>query len=193
MLFVACGVVALVAGRRCALLLTGALTLGYFLLLDHSLSSNFFRIYLPLFPVFFLAVGRLADRPGHGPFLAWALVGLMLLAGSPALRPPGAAPLDATTPPGELLVEDSFMVNSGFYHPESLIYRFPDKRFIGMPLRPDRFERFRARYPSYEAILWHDFSVQDEIAAYLRESGRYEVVREGVNRHGRRYTVLVPR
>ena len=74
------------------------------------------------------------------------------------------------------------MVASGFFHPESLIYRFPHKRFIGMPLQPERFEDFRARSPEYRMILWHGFSVQNELGRYFRTSGRYEVLRSGASR-----------
>ena len=83
------------------------------------------------------------------------------------------------------------MVNSAFFHPESLIHRFPEKKFIGMPLDPARFEEFRRSFPDYRNVLWHDFSVQDELADYLTESG-YRVVAGATNDHGRRYTVLEP-
>ncbi len=184
------GLLAVALSRRRALIATATLTLAYFLLLDRSMSSNFFRIYLPLFPVLFLAVAHLASRR---PRLAVALAVAMLISGAPSLSPPGEVALSTVTPPPGLLAEEAFMVNSGFYHPESLIRRYPEKRFIGMPIDAERFEEFRALYPEYDAILWHDFSVQDEIARHLGDSGRYEVARSGVNAAGRRYRVLRPK
>ena len=190
MLYMACGVAAVSWTRRWPLWLATAGTLGYFLLLDGSMSSNFFRIYLPLFPLFCLALGELAGRAGRSATVGRALALALLLAGLPLLRPANAIPLEVVTPPAELLTEDAYMVNSSFYHPESLIWRYPDKRFIGMPLDPEEFERFRALHPDYRTILWHDISVQDALASYLENSLRYEVVGSGTNAAGRRYTLL---
>jgi len=192
-LFMLCGVAGLVLARRFTLLLSAGLALGYFLLLDRSLSAHFFRIYLPLFPLFCLALGEAAGAGAPRRRTGRVLAALLLLAGLPLLRPSSSPGLGVATPPEELLVEDAFMVNSGFYHPESLVWRFPDKRFVGMPLGPEEFERFRALHPDYRAILWHDFSVQDDLAQYLKTSGNYEVVRSGLNAAGRRYTVILPR
>lgn len=190
MLLMLCGVVAVVLSRSVALLATAALTLGYTLLLDDTLSSNHFRIYLPLLPVFFLAVGRLAAAPGGSRRLAWVLVVLMLVGGARSFRSPRMPTIEAATPAPELLEEDAYMVASGFFHPDSLVHRFPDKRFIGMPLRPDRFDEFRAAFPGYDAILWHGYTVQSELGRHLAESTRWEVVRTGVNPAGRRYSIL---
>jgi len=191
-LFMLCGVGGLLLARRLTLSLAAGLALGYFLLLDRSLSSHFFRIYLPLFPLFCLALGEACARRRASAHSGRILAALLLLAGLPLLRPASAPALDVVTPPEGLLVEDAFMVNSGFYHPESLVWRYPEKRFIGMPLGPQDFERFRAEHAEYRAILWHDFSVQDELARYLQTSGRYAVVRSGTNAAGRHYAVLLP-
>ena len=73
-----------------------------------------------------------------------------------------------------------------------MIYRWPDKRFLGMPLHPAAFEDFRRAYPEYDRILLHDFSVQDELIESLLSDPRWTVEREGTNRAGRRYLVLAP-
>jgi tetratricopeptide (TPR) repeat protein len=100
-------------------------------------------------------------------------------------------PLEQVTPPPELLHEDRYMVNSTFFHPESLIYRYPQRQFIGLPLRPEAFEEFRREFPGYDAVLWHDFSVQDDLLAYLLGPGGYRQEREARNAHGLRYRVLL--
>jgi hypothetical protein len=195
LLFMLCGAVCLLACRRVHLILAGSATLGYFLMLDSSMSSNFFRIYLVLFPAFFLAValtaGRLWKRRRRlGLWAGWGLVALMLLGGASLLRPPSGLTLELVTPPDGLLTGQAYMVNSSFYHPESLIFRYPEKRFVGMPLDPEQFEEFRTLYPGYDSILWHDFSVQDGLARYLREDPAWRLLRGGANDYGRRYVVL---
>jgi len=194
-LFMACAVAGLLASRRPEVILAGGATLGYFLVFDRSMSSHFFRIYLATFPALFIGVAACAGRSGpsvrRGPsWLGWALVGVMLIAGASYLSPPVMYPLEMVTAPPELLDDEAYMVNSGFYHPSSLIYRYPEKRFIGMPLGPERFEEFRVVHADYPAILWHDFSVQDELHRFLLGPGGYTVVREGANAYGRRFQVL---
>jgi hypothetical protein len=195
LLLMVCSLACLLLCRRWHLLLTGLLALAYLLLLDRSMSSNFFRIYLPLLPVFFLAVALCAGRLWRlksptAPWLGWTLVGLVILAGAGMLLPPPPMPIEMVTPPPELLEGDFYMVNSSFYHPESLIYRYPGKRFIGMPLEAAEFPEFRRLYPEYEQILWHDFSVQEGLARYLRQESGYRVERQGPNAFGRLYVVL---
>lgn len=197
LLFMLLGVVGVLLCRRADVTLTVVLTLGYFLLLDTTHSSNFFRIYLVVFPAFFLGLARasamLRDslRGLRGELPAWGLIALPLIGGASMLVPRPMLPLEMVTPPPDLLTADAYMVNSTFFHPESLIYRFPEKRFIGMPLDPARFEEFRRTFPQYRTVLWHDFSVQDELADYLTSSD-YRVVARAVNDRGRRYTVLEP-
>ncbi len=77
------------------------------------------------------------------------------------------------------------MVNSGYYLPESLMARYPEKKFIGLPAKPEEFERFRSLYPEYRAIVWHEeFSVQDELLRYLIDSGRYGVTSRWASDYG---------
>src|SRR5262249_58675578 len=121
---------------------------------------------------------------------AWGLVALTVATGARSLVPPDMVPLEMVTPPPELLTEPAYMVNSGFFQPDSLAYRFPEKSFIGMPLDPAQFDDFRKRFPRYRHVLWHDFSVQDELLRYLQQSGRATIVARGTNAYGRRYVVL---
>jgi hypothetical protein len=195
LLFMVCGVACVLASRRWYLIVPGVLGLIYLGLFDRTLSSNFFRIYLGLFPVLLAAIavvaGRLRalDRP-WAPVAAWGLIAVTVATGARSLVPPDMVPLEMVTPPPALLTEKAYMVNSGFYQPESLVYRFPEKSFIGMPLYPAEFEDFRKHFPRYRFILWHDFSVQSELARYLERSGKVTVVARGTNAFGRLYVVL---
>jgi len=200
-LFVVSGLLCVALSRRLDLILTAGLTLAYFLLLDGTNSSNFFRIWLVVFPAFFLATAIVASRvqrslaESRDPLLALglaaAIVLLPLAGGAPMLKPREMLPLSMVTPPASLLTEEAYLVNSSFFHPESLIHRFPDKSFLGMPLDPASFDRFRAAYPGFRQVLWHDFSVQDGLADHLKAGG-YRVVEQARNSHGRLYTVLAP-
>jgi hypothetical protein len=194
-LFMLCGLGCLVASRRPALILTGVATMSYFLLFDSTRSSHFFRIYLTLFPAFILGAALTAGalwRRGQrwSPWLGWLPVLLMIVGGAGMLRPTAGLALERVTPPKGLLTEEAYLVNSGFYHPESLIYRYPEKRFIGMPLRPEELEEIESAFPDYRHVLWHDFSIQDELGLGLRDGERYRPLRSGTNVYGRRYVVL---
>jgi hypothetical protein len=193
LLFMLGGVLCLAVSRRIHLLIAAGLSLLYFTLFDRTLSSNFLRILLGLFPVFFVAIGHAVARMHRlrQPVVRWlggVLVVLVLISGRRYLDPPPMDPLERFTPPPELLTGDAYMVNSGFYNPESLIYRFRDKRFIGMPLAPEQFEDFRRHYPDYHLVLWHEPSVQNRLAGYLRR--RYPVATSAVNQFGQRYFVV---
>ena len=191
-LFVLLGVAGVLLSRRRILIAVVGLTLGYFLLLDRSLSSNFFRIYLCVFPVLFWGIAVAAARLGRrGVVIASAPVAAVILAGAAMLNPPPAIPIEAVTPPERLLTDDRYLVNSGFYHPETLIYRFPERRFIGLPLEPEALSEFRRHFPDYEAILWHDFSVQDALKNAL-DAGLegYRPVQRDRNAYDRVYTVF---
>jgi hypothetical protein len=120
------------------------------------------------------------------------LVAGVLASGADMLRPPPMLPLEAVTPPPDLLTEDAYMVNGTFYHPESLIYRFPEKRFIGMPLDPAEFGDFRRAFPGYRTVLWHDFSVQEPLRIHLLNNEGYRIAAARANAFGRRYAVLAP-
>ena len=194
-LFMAIGLISIVISKRLSLFLSGLVPFVYFLFLDHSLSSNFFRIYLPLFPVFFVALSLAVKRlflagRWKSTLAGWSLVILVIGTGAKYLRPDPMYPLEEVTPPPEALTADAYMVNSGFYQPESLIYRFPDKRFIGLPLHPASFEDFYKNHNQYKFILWHEFSVQDELLKYLLQSGKFTIVRAFANNAGRKYLLL---
>ena len=194
MLFMLTAVVCLAACRRLHVLAAGVAGLVYFLLLDRSLSSNFFRIYLGIFPLLFAAVASVAARLRNGPgrqreWAAVAVVILVLLTGVRGLDPPPAHPLEEVTPPADLLTLDAYMVAGGFYQPESLIYRYPETRFIGLPLAPDAFDEFARHYPEVRGVVRHDFSVQAGLEATLRKAG-YRSRRVAFNAYGRRYEVL---
>ena len=165
----------------------------YFLLFDDSLSSHFFRIHLVVFPAFFIGIALTAQRlwdDGPKRWAALALLALPILSGAPLLRPAPMVPLEAVTPPPGFLDGDRYMVNSSFYHPESLIYRYPNKQFIGLPIDPAQLGEFLGHYPDYREVLWHDFSVQPEVAEDLARRAEASRVRESVNGYGRRYRLL---
>jgi hypothetical protein len=181
-----------VASRRLGLALAALASLLAFAL-DPTLSARFLRIWLGLFPVLFagvaIAAARLARAGAAGRAVAAALVLAPLAAGAPELRPRPAEPLEAATPPPELLARTHYLVNSGFYHPESLIYRYPERRFLGMPLEPERFAEFHALHPEYRAILWHGYNVQRELLDHLRASDRWRAVARERNAAGYAYRV----
>lgn len=199
LLFVIGGTACLLACRRWYLVVASVTTMAYFLLLDRSHSSNFFRIWLGLFPVFFAAAGVVSTRLRHlkgrmGPAASWAVVLALLACGAGSLRPIPMYPIEMVTPPPGLLQESAYLVNSGFYQPESLIWRYPGKRFVGLPLDPEQVDDFRSRFPGFDSVLWHDFSVQDPVLQYLLgPSGGFEIARSGTNPYGRRYLALRPR
>jgi hypothetical protein len=116
---------------------------------------------------------------------------LVILSGIPYLTPYQVPELEAVVPPQELLSKEFYMVNSGFYHPESLIRRYPEKTFIGMPLNPAQFDEFSRHYPRYTTIIWHqEFSVQDPLFHYLTNSGKYQIVTTATNTAGMLYYLL---
>jgi hypothetical protein len=181
------------ASRRIGLILAVLASLATFLYFDQTLSARFLRIWLGLFPVLFagtaLVAARIGRTGGAGRAVAAALVLAPLAAGAPELRPRSAEPLEAATPPPELLTGTHYLVNSGFYHPESLLYRYPERRFLGMPREPERFAAFHALYPEYRAILWHGYNVQRELFEHLRASQRWRVAGRARNQAGYAYRV----
>ena len=192
----------LIASRRRELALAGFAAAGAFLFLDRSFSSNFFRVWLGVFPVLIAAVAiaadRLRSRGGGGrsrvpALLAGGLVALVVACGVGELLPQAMYPIEAVTPPPELLAEDAYLVNSGFYHPEAAAWRYPDKRFVGFPLNPGEVDGFLRAFPGYRAVLWHTGGVQDDVARYLVETKGYAVVRKATNSAGLGYAVLMPR
>ena len=190
----------LIASRRRELALAGFASAGAFLFLDRSLSANFFRVWLGVFPVLIAAIAIAADRlrsradgSSRVPALvAGGLVALVIACGIGELLPQAMYPIEAVTPPPGLLTEDAYLVNSGFYHPEALAWRYPDKRFVGLPLVPGEVDDFLRAFPGYRAVLWHTGGVQDEVARYLIETKGYAVVRRAANTAGLGYAVLMP-
>jgi hypothetical protein len=200
LLFLLTGGACLFASRRRELALAAGTAAVALLLFDRSLSSHFYRIWLGVFPVLIAAVALAADRlrasaVGRGrvpALLAGGLVALTLASGLGELFPQPMYPLEAVTPPPELLREPAYLVNSTFYHPEAPAYRYPDRRFIGLPLDPAQVDDFLAAYPGYRAVLWHAGGVQDAVARHLVESRGYRPARRGANAFGLEYTVLLP-
>jgi len=200
LLFLLLAAACLIACRRRELALSGFAAAGVFLLLDRSFSANFFRVWLGVFPVLIAAVALAADRlrssgGRHGrvpAIVAGGMVAAVIACGTGELLPQPMYPIEAVTPPPELLTEDAYLVNSGFYHPESLAWRFPGKRFIGLPLAPREIDGFLEAFPGYRSVLWHAAGVQDEVARHLVEGKGYTVARKGANSAGLGYRVLAP-
>ncbi len=186
------GLLCVVVARRATLALAALVPVAFFLLLDRSLSANFFRIYLPVFPALFLAIGivaeRLAERRG---WLAVVVLAIPVLGGAPLLVPPAIGSLEALTPPPGLLSERAYLVPSGRFHPESLVWRFPEQRFLGLPLEPEDLPDFLSAYPEYRAVLLHDFTVQPEVERALIDDPAWRLTRAVANPAGRVYRVLV--
>ncbi len=191
----------LIASRRWELALTGFVSAGAFLFLDRSFSANFFRVWLGVFPALIAAVAITADRlkstaggRSRVPALvAGGLVALVVGCGVGELLPQAMYPIEAVTPPPDLLSEDAYLVNSGFYHPEAAAWRYPDKRFVGLPLNPGEVDGFLRAFPRYRAVLWHTGGVQDDVARSLVETKGYVVARRAANSAGLGYAVLLPR
>ena len=191
--FLGTGIVCTIVARRASLAIAGLLPLVYFLFLDRSLSANFFRIYLGVFPAMFLAIGLVAARllvRRERRWLAVALVLLPLLGGATLLVPPRMGSLETLTPDASLLGQTRYFVPSGGFYPESLIWKFPDRSFLGLPLDPNDLPEFLAAYPAYRAVLLHDFTVQPEVERTLLEDPAWHVSRTVLTNEGRVYRVL---
>jgi hypothetical protein len=199
-LFVLIATVCVLTTRRRWLIAATVTPMAYFLLLDSTLSTNFYRHYLAVFPSLFIGVAvvcaRLARRANQRSTMAvlgWpaGLVLTLTLLGAPYLEPSAMPTLAMITPPPAALTEDRYMVNSGLFHPENLMQRYPGKAFIGMPYEPAAFEAFAKQYPSYTRILWRrEFSIQDRVMAGLLESGRYRIVGQATSEAGLAYRIL---
>jgi hypothetical protein len=191
--FMASGFAALALARNPWLAASGLLSAGYLVFFDRTLSSHYFRVWLGVFPVFCLAAAELVRRAFARPSRverAGALVLLagLVLGGAGWLRPAAEIPLAEVTPPEELLRDDAYCVTSGFY-PESLMYRFPEKRFLGLPLRAREFEAFIAVYPECRVVLTKNIGVQGELLDYLLRSG-FRVDGASTNAYGVHWSVL---
>ena len=187
--------------RRWEIALAGFAAAGAFLFLDRSFTANFFRVWLGVFPVFIAAVAIAAERlrtagggRSHIPaLLASGMIALVVACGVGELLPQAMYPIEAVTPPAAFLREDAYLVNSGFYHPEALAWRYPQKRFVGLPLDPAQLDAFLQDFPAYRAVLWHAGGFQDDVVRSLRDSRGYAVDRETANDAGLGYAVLLPR
>ncbi len=170
----------LIGCRKISVILSGFSAIIYFLFIDDALSSHFFRIWFIVFPPIFIAVADvttlyLKARPQRR-WVAVIAVILIGLTGIIDLRPREPVSTKAVTLPSGALTETHYLVNSGFYHPQAFMRRFPDKHFIGMPLHAADFEDFKKAFPKYRTQLWHKrFNVQDDLLAYLLASNRYSV------------------
>lgn len=165
----------------------------YFGLLDRTHSGYFFRVFLGIIPVLAAGVAHFMASNGAartGPALRAIVLALVLIGGAQHLVPSRTLPIDAVLPPNELITAESMMMNGGFYQPESVIYRYPNVRIIGLPLRERDFERFKACYPGIDYILWHDFSIQDSVVSRALTSGEFHITRTGANSWHRQYAVL---
>jgi hypothetical protein len=196
----------LIIGTGCVLatgrpwLIAATLTpLTYFGFFDSTLSTHFFRHYLAIFPPLFIGIAIVCKRIRQATqnqrwwlvFIWPALTLTVILSGLAYLRPHPMPKLEEVTPPPELLNGKSYMVNSGCYHPESLIRRYPGKKFIGMPLDPAQFDEFSRHYQQFTTIIWHpQFSVQEPLFRHLTESGRYRIVASVTNKDGFPYLLL---
>jgi hypothetical protein len=191
--FMLVGVLALIFCKRLPWILAGGATLGYLLLLDRTLSSHFFRVFLPVFPVFFMALAVAATRLKGKRLgaISWpgsVLVILVLLSGGQYLMGSPMVTLEMVTPPAELISAEAYFVNSGFYHPESLIQRYPDTQFLGLPLDPAEFPEFQQLHPEINTIVWRRaFDIQDALEQQLPEFG-YVLEKSMLNPAGQFYS-----
>jgi hypothetical protein len=192
-IFMLAGAAALVLWRKRIAGWIGFLSLVYMALFDPTRTGNYFRIYVGLFPLMFAALAELSGRISwvNGIRRIWvpgAVAAGVIFCGVTFLVPGDMIPVEAVTPPGDLLKQDaSFMVNSGFFQPEALCYAFPDRKFIGLPMRPEEFDEFRKSFPGYKFILWHDISVQDRLSNVLLATGRAFPLTSGTNAFGVNY------
>lgn len=189
-LFVLLGTACVLVTRRWWLVAATVAPIGYFLLFDSTLSTNFYRHYLAVFPALFIGVAVVSARLASTAGRAGVILGLILL-GVPYLRPSDMPTLAMMTPPPAALTGDRYMVNSGLFHPENLMQRYPGKSFIGLPYQPADFDAFAQQYPSYTRILWRrEFSIQDRVMVGLLESGRYRVTGQATSDAGLTYLIL---
>ena len=68
--------------------------------------------------------------------------------------------------------------------------QFPNSRFIGLPIDAGQLEEFLGDYPAARRVLWHSFSVQDDVREALLARPGTTLLRTGMNDFDLRYTVL---
>jgi hypothetical protein len=187
--------VMVVASRQVDLGIVTATALASFAFFDSTLSSNFFRIWLAVFPVYFAAFAvvffQLGKRCSRKTFVAMTLIGVIgvALTGARFLRPV-LMRWEKFLPPEELIAKEKYLVNSTAWHPQILVYHFPEKSFIGLPIFAEEVEDFLVQFQEYRLVLWHEGGVQEEVRRYLYERRGTRVVGRGESRHGLRYTVM---
>ena len=195
--FILLSLVSVVYTKRIYFYFAGILPFIYFTFFDNTLSGYFFRIYLPLFPIYFisiaLSVNKLFNRSTNKKFFIFAVSLMVFASGCPYLFPRDITVLKNLTPPDQFINKKYYMVNSGYFHPENLIYKYPDKKFIGMPLNYSDFDNFTKNFPKYKNILWHiEFSIQDNLLIWLIQSKKYKVIKYETNNAGLEYVLLEP-
>ena len=189
--FMALGTIMTLISRRKETIATLAVFCILILLFDRSMTGYFFRHYLIVFIVCFIATAQVVARL-RGKWTAVVVVVVFGGLDAGYLMPEPFYPIEDLTPPREFLTEDHYMANSGTYHPESLAFAFPDKKFIGLPGDHSEWSNFVKNYPTYKRfILWRRYhSVQDDLILMLRHHGTYKVIRTTTNSIGIEYSVL---
>lgn len=182
--FMTAGMLATLCLRNLWLILVVGFTMVHYSFLDSSLSTNFFRHYTAVFPAMFLAIALLGARVGcrfltRRTLSGYPLIFLVIfvtISGSRFLKPHNIMTLGFWTVSEKALGDsDYILVNSGMYQPESFIYRYPEKSFVGIPYRAELIEEFLKAHPSYRTLLWRDFySVQDPVLEALHKAGKLE-------------------
>lgn len=183
--------------RRLPLAAFGLGSLAYYLWLDATWSSHFFRIYVGWFPPAILAAAltcRAAFGEEGAHLRRWALaavLALLVALGSDRLRPAPPLDLERLTPAPELLDgADRFLANSGYHQPESLMARYPDRVFLGMPLRIEDAPGFLAAYPAFRDQVWQGFNVQEPVLEWMQTEGGCRAVARGRSATGVEYLRL---
>jgi len=196
---VALGLAGLVAGRCGFAGLAALVTMLAMGPLDATHSGWFERNWFGLLPLLCLGVGAFAARWAHrgwrtgGGALAAGLLVLFVALGAPSFRQPEIWPIEAVTPPPDLLQERCYFVGGGFYHPQGVLWRYPDKRILGLPRDAAMLDELLERYPDCRAMLWHPFAaetVQRELFEFVRASPRFRAVANTVNEANYAYLVV---
>lgn len=200
--FVFIGALAVLFSRR---LEWGLGLLGFaalFAVSGFSKSVYPFRQWVGLFPVFFAALGDLIGRvedDAQKRRLGFVLVLVLGFLGLEAVPPPVMPDKRSFLPPKGFLesIEGGrarqWLVFSNGYHPEVLIHEHPERRFLGLPWRPEQLEAFEAAYPDHPFVLWHGFEVQRELREHLQTlvaKGDYRVLAGAKNEFGVEFRAL---
>jgi hypothetical protein len=193
------GLACVLASRQRSAILAALTTVVFLGFCDRTRSSWFERNWFGLLPV--LCMG-LADVAGTLSRRGWrsrrGRAGVMLLTaflalGAPSWKPGDFPPVEMLTPPPEFLPEDAYLVAGGFFQPEALVWRFPEKRFIGLPRDPELLNEVLRRFPTYRTMLWHPFGadyVQHALFEHLRTSPRFRFAESTVNPVNYRYLLV---